>query len=387
MTKENSPTPLLRVLVVGPRRGLCRALRAQEIPFVVWQEKPGPRADASYVHTAPLEVDREQAQLVAQTLANHGPFTHVIAGTETAVIAAAMMRRLLDARRYPQSTVLRCRNKLDMKRHLAQFSVPMTDFLGGSRAPATTEIVERLGLPVVVKPLLMSGGRGIAFVRSAEELATTSLRGCILERYVDAPEASVESFIHQGEIRFENVTRYHRKTRMNIAPATFPGTTMQEILDVNRRVIDALDIRWGMTHLEVYLTGKGVLFGEVALRPPGGYIMDLLELAWGFDPWNAMVAMELDQPFEFPKQPTAVAGVAILHPGPGRIAKIEGVDHVNSLPSVVGTKLKVDVGSQIEDRTGVGRDVGRVLVRADREADVEEALDEIDAHLKFHMEV
>ena len=35
----------------------------------------------------------------------------------------------------------------------------------------------------------------------------------------------------------------------------------------------------------------GLLFGEIALRPPGGYIMNAMHHAYGFDPWAAFVAM------------------------------------------------------------------------------------------------
>lgn len=38
------------------------------------------------------------------------------------------------------------------------------------------------------------------------------------------------------------------------------------MLELNRRVPEAFKINWGIIHLEVHLTGAGLLFGEIARR-------------------------------------------------------------------------------------------------------------------------
>ena len=38
--------------------------------------------------------------------------------------------------------------------------------------------------------------------------------------------------------------------------------------------------------MEVFLGEEGPVFGEIAARPPGGYLMDLIPRAYGFDPWE-----------------------------------------------------------------------------------------------------
>lgn len=53
---------------------------------------------------------------------------------------------------------------------------------------------------------------------------------------------------------------------------------------MNHQVIKALNIKWGLTHLEYYGDRNGELFGEIALRPTGGYIMELIKCAYDFDP-------------------------------------------------------------------------------------------------------
>lgn len=138
------------------------------------------------------------------------------------------------------------------------------------------------------------------------------------------PVASIESFINNGEIKFVNTTSYLEKGHVNLVPAAFDAALQANIMALNRRVIDALKINWGITNLEVYLSKAGLLFDEIALRPPSYYIMNAMQHAWGFNPWEAIVAMELGEDYVFPQTPVAYSCAEILHPGAGRISAIHG---------------------------------------------------------------
>jgi len=155
---------------------------------------------------------------------------------------------------------------------------------------------------------------------------------------------------------------------VNFVPAAFDAGLTAAIQALNRRVIESLKIRWGITHLEVYLTQKGPLFGEIALRPPGGYIMNALRHAWGFDPWAAFVAMELDEPFDFPDSPRAYTAVEVLHPGAGRVTAVKGERLVRDNPAIREFRLKVGPGDCIRPREGVGQDTGHLLHASDSPA-------------------
>jgi len=144
-------------------------------------------------------------------------------------------------------------------------------------------------------------------------------------------------------------------------PAAFDAPLTTTIQSLNRRVIEALKIHWGITHLEVYLAQQGLLFGEIALRPPGGYIMNALRHAYAFDPWAAFVAMELDEPFDFPDSPGAYVAVEVLHPGAGIVTGITSEARVREHPATREFLLKVGPGDRIRSRTGFGQDTGYLL--------------------------
>lgn len=374
-----------RVLVVGPRRGLLRALEALGVPCVVWTDRDHSYARALHVHRAPIAVGETAAGREVEALKRHGAYTHVIAGTEAAVLPAAVARRALGTRLSPKSTVLRCHDKLWMKRHLGGHGIAMTPFIDAQKKLGAREVVRQLGLPVVVKPRRQSGGRGVEVIADVEGLAAVERRGRLFERYVDAPEVSVESFVNRGTILFENVTEYARKAHVNVIPAGIEDTVRDRVLALNRRVIDALNISWGMTHVEFYLTAGGPIFGEIALRPPGGYIMEVLKLAWGFDAWRAFARVELDRPVDFPSTTRAHGAAVVLHPGAGTVAAVSGFDDVRGHEAVKRARLRVESGDRVEARAGVGQDVGHVLLRAATRAQILDAVRFVESRLRVEI--
>ena len=376
-----------RVLVIGPRRALIDQLRARRIPFSVWREHAGfALADAQQLLTAPFWNTTEKLKRTITEAFGDAHYSHVIAGTEGAVYPAALARRLLGARLYPATTALRCRDKLAMKEYLTEFDIPMTDFMGESAARSAAEVFARLGTPVVRKRRRSSGGRGLSFVQREQDLVLQKDGRNILERFVSAPEASIESYLNGGEIRFVNTTRYVEKRHVNFVPADLDEAVLTTMLELNRRVLKALKINWGITHLEVYLTRDGLLFGEIALRPPGGYIMNAMRHAYGFDPWAAFVAMELNEPFDFPRAPTGHACVQVLHPGAGVITAVRGEQWVREHLATREFRLKVRPGDVIGERQGAGEDVGYLLHVSSSPAERLALMDEFRQGLSITLE-
>jgi len=351
-----------RVLVIGPRRALIEVLRSRHIPFTVWREKAtAPIPGAERVVTAPLwNTTSRLRQLIGASFGSER-YSHVIAGVEAAVYPAAVARRVLGARQSPVTTALRCRDKLAMKKYLSNFDIPMTDFMAESSARSAAQALARLGTPLVRKRRKSSGGRGLELIHRAQDLVLQRGGRNILERHVSAPEASIESFVNDGRIRFVNTTRYLVNGHVNFVPSAFDDALADSLQALNRRVIEALKISWGITHLEVYLTENGLLFGEIALRPPGGYIMNAMHYAYAFDPWAALVAMELGEHFDFPDGPAAWSCVEIFHPGAGQVAAIRGEDRVRQHPATREFRLKIRPGVDIGKREGAGQDVGHLI--------------------------
>ncbi len=363
--RDETSTPVPRVLLVGYRRALAEALRRQSIPFAVWHDQElSTVRRAIHVGIYPLETSIRQLRQHAAKFLALGPFTHCIAGTEAGVVPASVARRILGARKSRDSVVIACHDKLKMKETLSACGVPMTDFADPNVIPSPEALLERLGAPVVIKLRASSGSRGIAFAKDVNSVRANLHGPKIAERYVAAPELSVESFVQNGVIQFTNITRYHVKKHVNVVPGYYTADLTRDILKLNSQVIHGLKLRWGMTHVEMYLTENGPWFGEIALRPPGGYIMDLLQLAYDFNPWDAYLAIELGQPFGFPSSANKYAAATIIHPGTGWVSQIRGRQEVASAPGTVHFECEIEPGTYVSEREGVGQSIGYYLQTA-----------------------
>jgi biotin carboxylase len=362
-------------------------LRRRRVPYALWVDRASavpPRGVR--VEVAPYASSREAVADVCARFADDGPFTHCIAAVEAAVVAASRARRVLGARKSLHTVALRCHDKLVMKRRLRDAGLPVTDFADLGRAEGR-EQAAALGLPLVVKDRASSGSRGVEVVRDPAALPAALLRrNAMAERFITGEEMSVESFVHEGRVLWTSTTRYWRPRHVNVVPSGLDPGVLEEVLSLNRRTIEGLAIRWGMTHLELYRTADGPLVGEIALRPPGGYIMRCLELAWGFDPWEAVCAVELGETPVLPRRDARPTAVMVLHPGAGRVVAVRGLDEVRAHAAHVDTLLKVGVGSRVAARAGVGEDIGRVLLRADDRAALEDAIRFVDECLVVELE-
>ncbi|MFT7220054.1 MAG: hypothetical protein ACI8Z1_001671 [Candidatus Azotimanducaceae bacterium] len=156
----------------------------------------------------------------------------------------------------------------------------------------------------------------------------------------------------------------------------------EEILGINDKVIDAFKIESGLTHAEFYLTANGPVFGEIAVRPPGGYYMELIERSYGFDPWEAYVAIECGSTnLDLPAAANLFTAVYMIHPGEGRVTSIGGIEEVLSLTGVFEFKLDLSVGEDVPDHVNTSNEVGHVLVEAATQPELLEKINHIESHL------
>lgn len=315
-----------------------------------------------------------------------GPVAAVVALTERAVLPAARLRAALGVPGTPPAVALRCHDKVCMKEAVSAAGLPCT---GWERLDAATDmaaVVARLGLPLVVKQIASSGSRGLVVARDLAAALRAPRDGYLAERFLDGVEMSVESFVADGEVLFTNPTEYFVPRFANIAPAVVPPETLRAVLDLNRRAIAALGIERGLTHCEIYVTGAGPVFGELALRPPGGRLMRLLRRAYGFDPWRALLEVELGRRPELPREARQAAGVWMLHPGAGRVAAVEGVDAARAVPGVHRVVCRVGPGDVVPVREGTGQDIGFIEASGPTRDAVAETLRRAHALVRIGLE-
>ncbi len=376
------------VLLVGKRSGALQAAARLGFEVVLISRAPPARGDGGAVvqHLPVDEADPDADWGAVADRLTGRPLRAALALTERAVVPAALLRQRLGLPGPGPDAALAATDKLHMKRRVRAAGLACADFAADEARLDPDALVAALGLPLVLKPRASSGGRGTRIVRRREELPRTLAAGWMAERLVDGVEMSAESLVRDGRVPFFSVTEYFEVRWANIVPAALPPAAHRAVEEVNRRALAALGIDRGFTHLEVFARPEGLVFGELAARPPGGHITDLIEAAYGFDPWQAWLELEVGADPRLATTSRRCAGVWVLHPGPGRVVAVRGLAAARAAPGVERVVLRLRPGQRVGERLGAGQEKGHILVTgADREQ-VAERLTEARRRLVIEVE-
>ena len=232
----------------------------------------------------------------------------------------------------------------------------MKELLGaaGLRTPghASTDTVagvwaaaERLGFPLIVKPIAGAGAADTYRADSAADLDAIlpmlrHVPQVIVEEFVDGEEFTYDTICAGGRVLFENICWYRPRpllTRLHewISPVT---VALRELdvpdLSAGRALgaaaVETLGFRDGFTHMEWYRTADGeAVFGEIGARPPGGRMVDVMNYATDADlflSWaEAITQGRISRPVERRYNAAVIFKRA---EGAGRITRHEGLDHL-----------------------------------------------------------
>ena len=310
----------------------------------------------------------------------------VIAATESSVDLAAMIREEFKLSGTPLKITNILHNKNEMKLEALKHNVPITKFHLITEKDTPEALIEKLSLPLVIKPVAESGARGVMVLKSLEQVKAHAKPGLLAEAFVAGNEVSVETFIHNGIAIFHNITDYLHQWRKSILPASLDQDLQQQIIKINNRVIAGFGVQNGMTHAEFYLTKDGPVFGEMAVRPPGGYYMELIEYAYGFNPWQTYVELETGAtPKPLPVKANKYACVLMIHPGAGIVDEVAGLEKFTELKEIERFKFKIASGAVVPEHDSTSSEIGHVLMSADSRKTLLEKLKIIEDSLVITM--
>lgn len=147
--------------------------------------------------------------------------------------------------------------------------------------------------PIHFKAFDKAGCLGHRVIRTADDVATISDDEfpALMESHLSGWEFAVEAWIKDRKIQFLNISEYVTLGYSVFVPATPELEKWRErITQEIEKLIDVFDIDFGFIHPEYFVTSDGTMyFGEVAYRPPGFNVFELLERVYGFNAYQALV--------------------------------------------------------------------------------------------------
>jgi hypothetical protein len=318
-----------RILGVGdqPERALPEIVRRALSGYLrvpsLWQEE------------AVVEAVREWS--------GRGPVDRVECLWEPGMIVAARLRESLGARGLDVEHTIPFRNKERMKQVLDQAGIRTPRHLPAKSAAGIWEAAERIGFPLIVKPIAGAGSADTFRVEDREELARAvaqvqHVEEVSVEEFVDGEEYTFDTVSIDGIPAYHNIAWYRPRplvARSNewISPQVValrhPDQPMlAQGVAMGRRVLAALGFETGFTHMEWYRKADGeVVFGEIGGRPPGAHQVDQMNYACDIDVFRGWAEAVVRGRFgENVRRLYNVVNVYKRAEGEGRIERIEGLE-------------------------------------------------------------
>lgn len=277
-----------RYIVIAPQWAEDYA-RENDIPFIAWN----------------FERLNERSMEIAEKLKEEGVDVAIPLFEETVEWAGAINAVLLKNPRLMNQSML-FRDKALMKRRAQLGGIRVGIFEEANDKTDVIRFLRRVNQallkldgdpddPIHLKAFDKAGCLGHRVVRTPDDVDNIPEEEfpALMESHLDGWEFAVEAFIKDRKIHFLNISEYVTLGYSVFVPATpdLEKWRPQVVAEIEK-LIETFDIDFGFIHPEYFVTSDGKMyFGEVAYRPPGFNAFELIERAYGFNAYQAMVMM------------------------------------------------------------------------------------------------
>ncbi len=300
-------------------------------------------ARRSLAHYEHVNLADQDAVLDAlRGLSRHAPIDQVECLWEPYMLLAADIREAFGLPGMTVEQTVPFRDKEQMKRTLDAAGIRTPWHVSARTVAEVWDAADKIGYPIIVKPIAGAGSADTYRVDSDQQLTDVlpllrHVPEVSVEEFVDGEEFTFDTICADGRILFEHVLWYRpRPLQMRMHEWVSPVSISLRDLSVphlaggrrmGQEVLAALGFRSGFTHMEWYLKADGeAVFGEIAARPPGARVVDVMNFATDGDTyvgWAEAVVQGGMQPLERRYNAGAVFKRAR---GEGRITRSEGLD-------------------------------------------------------------
>ncbi|MGM0912858.1 MAG: ATP-grasp domain-containing protein [Pseudomonadota bacterium] len=371
-----------------------------------WAEEYCQKHDIPYV---PWNFERlnDRSMEIAETLKKMGVDVAIPMFEETVEWAGAINSVLLDnPRLYGQSLLLR--DKALMKRRAQLGGIRVGIFEEAHDKEDVIRFLKRVNQtllkldgdpndPIHLKAFDKAGCLGHRVIRTPDEVDTIPDEEfpVLMESHLDGWEFAVEAWIHDGKIVFLNISEYVTLGYSVFVPASPELEKYRpQITAQIEKLIKAFDIEFGLIHPEYFVTNDGEMyFGEVAYRPPGFKVFELLERVYGFNAYQAsMLVFDPKATTEevkafFPREVVdadGYAGCFGVYPRRRVVSKLEIPEEVEDDPYFESHELTAPMEETVTKRTAFGTHWGLIYFKGDEAARMKELLKHME-ELDFYV--
>lgn len=356
------------VLQLGAGRLMCHSIRKlQAIGLRVFAADAAADAPGFALVPEHAVIDIRDDAAVADFARSRG-VALILAVNEAGVLAAAKASRQLGLPNLSPEVALRCLHKGLMREAWEEAGLPQPAFRRISSSNSIAEAASSLGFPVILKPAMNWGSRGVSRIATPEELPWAidyARENCrdgefIVEQCVSGTEMTIEGLVKSGEAQVlawsDKEPQVHPKYCVAMAlnyPARFVEWQLQQATEVISRATRALGLEDSAFHCECMVNDAGVFLLEMGGRPGGGHIFgQIVEASSGICMPQALALLLFGEDPDIHPKYQRGACYKFFAPPPGVFREVSGVADAVHLPGILDFGFQMKPGTIVSAIAG-----------------------------------
>ncbi len=366
-----------------------------------------PETLAEYWHV-PLGVDFADPQASVQTIVEYAkehPITAILSVDDGASELAALASAALGLAHNSPRAAEAARDKLLMRTLMSKGGAPCPIFRPFPLGDDPARVAEQVTYPCVVKPLRLSGSRGVIRANDRMEFVTAfnRLKRLLLsEGYAEQDSILVEDFIPGFEVAIEGILTHGQlkvlalfdkpdpldgpffEETIYVTPSRLPADVQENIAKCVTIAAASLELREGPVHAELRVNEHGPWMLEIAGRSIGGLCSTILEFGAGMCLEELILRQALGEEItSIEREERASAVMMIPIPAAGMLRAVDGVEEALAVPLITGVEITAKLRHTLVPLPEGTSYLGFIFARGNSPVEVEAAIRRAYALLKF----
>jgi biotin carboxylase len=335
----------------------------------------------------------------------------VVVGDRPAVLAALVAERLGLSGHAPDAAAASVNKRESRLRFAAAgLAVPWHFTTDIGRDPHDVAGDRRVRFPCVLKPLALSGSRGViradspagfvaAFARLRALLARVDVRAArtgledvvLIEGFIPGREFALEGVLTRGALQVfaifdkpDPLDGPFFEETVYVTPSSLDPPAQQRLVTAVQRAAAALGLWHGPVHAECRIAAEDVVVLEVAARPIGGLCSRALRFENGASLEEVLLRHALGEDVSgCRRDPSASAVMMIPILRRGLLKRIEGEQAARAVAGIEEIRITARPDQLLEPLPEAGSYLGFVFAQAERASEAEAAVREAHRRLRF----
>ncbi len=366
-----------------------------------------PETLAEYWHV-PLGVDftapKASVQIIVEYAQEH-PIAAILSVDDAASELAAFASEALGLAHNSPKAAEAARDKLLMRSLMSKGGTPCPVFRPFSLSADPAWVATRVTYPCVVKPLRLSGSRGVIRANNPDELVAAFNRtrrlllseGCskhdslLVEDFIPGFEVALEGILTRGQLKVlalfdkpDPLDGPFFEETIYVTPSRLPVKVQEEIARCVTIGAASLELREGPVHAELRVNEQGPWMLEIAGRSIGGLCSTILEFGAGMCLEELILRQAIGDEITSIEREGYAAGVMMIPiPTAGMLKAVYGVDDALTVPQITGVEITAKLHHPLVPLPEGASYLGFIFARGDSPADVETAIRRAHSLLRF----